>query len=232
MTATANRRSFAVRSVMRMACGLVLAGMLALFAPLAAAGAPSGPWIAGQSYHLVSPPQPVSAGDKIEVLEVFSYACPHCARFQPYADRLRASLPADARFALMPADFEQGWDLFSRAFYTAKALGVLDKTHQALFDALHRDHKPLLTLDALAGFYAGFGVDRGTFLSTAQSFIIDGDLQHAHDMEVAYGIDSTPTLIVDGKFRVTVNPGQDIGFDQMVDIALYLVHQEEQARHH
>lgn len=187
-------------------------------------------WVAGKDYVLIDPPQPTSTGDKIEVLEVFSYACPHCAHFQPYADKLKASLPKDAQFVLMPADFEPGWSLFSRAFYTAKALGLVAQTHQALFDALHRDHRPLQTLDQLADFYAEHGADKDTFLSTAQSFVIDGDLANAHRMEVAYGIDSTPTLVIGGKYRVVANSEQNIGFDQMVNIALYLVAQEETAK--
>ncbi|MGH8323588.1 MAG: thiol:disulfide interchange protein DsbA/DsbL, partial [Steroidobacteraceae bacterium] len=158
--------------------------------------------------------------------------CPHCAHFQSYADKLKASLPKDAQFVLMPADFEAGWSLFSRAFYTAKALGLVAQTHQALFDALHRDHRPLQRLDQLADFYAEHGADKDTFLSTAQSFVIDGDLANAHRMEMAYGIDSTPTLIIDGKYRVVADSERGIGFQQMVQIALQLIDQELAAKHH
>lgn len=209
---------------------LVLLAGLICASPAFAADTVAPHWVAGKSYLLIDPPQPTSTGDKIEVLEVFSYACPHCAHFQPYADKLKASLPKDAEFALMPADFEQGWDLYSRAFYTAKALGLVAQTHQALFDALHRDHRPLQSLGQLADFYAEHGADKNAFLSTAQSFVIDGDLANAHRMEVAYGIDSTPTLIINGKYRVVANSEQNIGFDQMVEIAQYLVAQEETAK--
>lgn len=180
-------------------------------------------WEAGKSYVLINPSQPTSTGNKIEVLEVFSYACSHCAHFQPYAEKLKASLPANAEFVLLPADFQPRWVLFARGFYVAKGLGLIDKTHQAMFDAIYRDNQPMNTLDQVADFYAGYGADKAAFLSTAESFVIEGDLAHAHQSEVNYGIDSTPTLIVNGKYRVVANAGEKIGFDEMVEIAQYLV---------
>lgn len=180
-------------------------------------------WEAGKSYVLINPSQPTSTGNKIEVLEVFSYACSHCAHFQPYAEKLKASLPANAEFVLLPADFQPRWVLFARGFYVAKGLGLIDKTHHAMFDAIYRDNQPMNTLDQVADFYARYGADKAAFLSTAESFVIEGDLAHAHQSEVNYGIDSTPTLIVNGKYRVVANAGEKIGFDEMVEIAQYLV---------
>ncbi|MCW5577899.1 MAG: thiol:disulfide interchange protein DsbA/DsbL, partial [Dokdonella sp.] len=100
-------------------------------------------WKEGTHYFAIDPPQPVASGDKVEVLEVFSYACPHCAHFQPYAEQLKQSLPAWAAFDYMPAIFNASWEPYARAYYTAQSMGVLGKTHQALFDALHRDHIPM-----------------------------------------------------------------------------------------
>lgn len=209
---------------------LILAfGLLA--ASLAFAADTAAPaWQAGTSYLLIDPAQPTSTGDKIEVLEVFSYACPHCAHFQPYAERLKASLPANAKFALLPADFHESWVTFARGFYTARALGLVEKTHQPMFDALYRDHQPMNSLDQIADFYAANGADKAAFLSTAESFVIAGNLAHGHDMEVKYGVDSTPTLIINGKYRIAANAEQKIGFDEMVAIAQYLVAQEAAAK--
>ncbi|HEY0178104.1 MAG TPA: thiol:disulfide interchange protein DsbA/DsbL [Dokdonella sp.] len=198
-----------------------------LCASVAYAADPAAPkWQAGSSYQVIDPPQPTSTGDKIEVLEVFSYACPHCAHFQPYAEKLKASLPKQAEFVLMPADFQPRWVLFARGFYAAKALGLVDTTHQALFDALWRDHTAIDSLDDLAGFYAAHGADRDAFLSTAQSFVVEGDLAQVHARESAYGVDSTPTLIVAGKYRVAIDAEHQIGFDELVEITQYLVAEE------
>lgn len=201
---------------------ILMAGLLSASIALGAdTAAPK--WEAGKSYVLINPSQPTSTGNKIEVLEVFSYACSHCAHFQPYAEKLKASLPANAEFLLLPADFQPRWVLFARGFYVAKGLGLIDKTHQAMFDAIYRDNQPMNTLDQIADFYAGHGADKATFLSTAESFVVEGGLAHAHQMEVHYGIDSTPTLIVNGKYRVVANAGENIGFDEMVEIVQYLV---------
>lgn len=209
---------------------LILLSVLFCAAPAVAADEAAAKWKAGESYALIDPPQPTGSGGKIEVLEVFSYACPHCAHFQPYADKLKASLPKNAQFALMPADFQPRWVLFARGFYTAKALGLVDKTHQPMFDAIYRDNLPLDSLDQIAAFYAENGADKANFLSTASSFVIDGELERGRAREIAYGVDSTPTLIVNGKYRVAADPERNIGYDEMVEIAQYLVAKEAAAK--
>jgi len=160
------------------------------------------------------------------VLEVFSYACPHCAHFQPYAEELKSKLPANAQFVLIAAVFNAQWEPFSRAFFTAQSLGLLDRTHQAVFDAVHRDHLPVNTLEALANFYAGHGANSASFLSTANSFVIDAKMSHAADLIRSYGVEATPTLVVNGKYRVSANSQRGIGFPEMVQISLQLVQQE------
>ena len=123
--------------------------------------------------------------------------------------------------------FQPGWEAFARAFYTAKSLGLVDKTHQALFDAIHRDHQPLRSLEDLANlFYANYGANPGNFISTAGSFVIEGQLAQGNQLVRDYQVDSTPTLIVAGKYRVTANSERGVGFADMVPVALQLVQQE------
>jgi protein dithiol oxidoreductase (disulfide-forming) len=180
----------------------------------------------GKDYFLIDPAVPTDS-DKVVVTEVFSYACPHCAHFQPYADQLKSQLPAGVEFNLLPAVFQPGWEPFARAFYTAKSLGLIDKTHQALFDAIHRDHQPLRTLEDLANlFYSNYGANAGSFVSTATSFVIEGELAHGSQLVHDYQVDATPTLIIDGKYRVVANSEKGIGFGEMVPVALQLVKQE------
>src|SRR5690242_15148667 len=104
---------------------LVMAGCQAQDS--AAPAAAKKQWEAGKDYALISPPVPTNS-DKVVVTEVFSYACPHCAHYQPYAEELKAKLPAGAQFELLPAVFQPAWEPFARAFYTAKSLGLVDKT--------------------------------------------------------------------------------------------------------
>ncbi|HEX6834083.1 MAG TPA: thiol:disulfide interchange protein DsbA/DsbL, partial [Rudaea sp.] len=161
-------------------------------------------WELGSDYQLIDPPVPTSTGDKVEIVEVFSYACPHCAHFQPFMDELKSKLPSNAQIVLVPAVFNPSWEPFARAFYTAQSLGLVDKTHQAMFDALHRDRLPLNSMDAIADFYAKYGADKGNFLSTSTSFVIEGKLQHGNELVRGYGVEATPTLVVNGKYRITM----------------------------
>jgi thiol:disulfide interchange protein DsbA len=211
--------------------GILLAGLLAAAPAFAADPAPAADapkWEEGKSYFLVDPPQPTASGDKVEVLEVFSYACPHCAHFQPYADQLKASLPAGAVFTYMPAVFNATWEPYARAYYTAESLGVVADTHQALFDALHRDHIPMRTIDDLSTFYAQHGVDKAKFTATSNSFEVESKLQRAMQMVKAYNVDGTPTIIVDGKYRVTgASAG---GYPQLIELVDWLVQKEIDAK--
>lgn len=217
--------------------------LLVLLLPFAlpAAGAPSAPWKLGQNYFLVSPPQPtdVPAG-KVEVTEVFSYACPACNAFYPVADRLRESLPPNAVMDYVPAAFnpQEDWPVFQRAYFAAKALGIAAKTHDAVFNAVWKSGQlavynsvteslkdPLPTLEDLANFYhQKTGVSTQAFLAAANSFAVNVDVRRAHDYILACHVDGTPTIIVNGKYRLDVSSAG--GYDQLIDLVKYLVAKE------
>jgi len=183
--------------------------------------------VEGKDYYKIDPPV-ASDPNKVIVSEVFSYACPHCAHFQPYIEQLKSQLPAGVEFELVPAVFQPGWEPFARAFYTAKSMGLVDKTHQALFDAIHRDHQPIRTIEDLANlFYANYGANAASFISTATSFVVEGELAHGNELVHDYQVDATPTLIVDGKYRIVANSDKGVGFGDMVTTTLQLVKQEE-----
>lgn len=178
-------------------------------------------WQEGKSYFLIEPPQPTASGSKIEVLEVFSYACIHCAHFQPIADQIKKSLPSYAEYSYMPAIFNAQWEPFARAFYTAQSLGVLDKTHDALFKAIHEEHKPLSDINALAAWYANYGVDPTKFISASTSFEVESKMARSMSMVPKYGIDGTPSIIIDGRFRLSRSTaGSD---EELMDLVKYLV---------
>src|SRR5688500_4019276 len=105
---------------------------------LASAGSAADTFEAGKHWFPVEPPQPTSTGDKVEVVEVFSYACPACNFFEPTMRKLEAALPPNAEVVHLPASFrpDEDWPVFQRAYYTAQALGILDKSHKAMFGAV------------------------------------------------------------------------------------------------
>jgi thiol:disulfide interchange protein DsbA len=200
---------------------------------------PQPTWEAGKQYFLVEPPQPTTTGDKIEVIEVFSYACPACNQFRPFANAIRNALPANAEMKYIPAAFrtDEDWPVFQRAFFAAQSLGLVDKTHEAMFDAVWKDGtlkindpatrrlvNPLPTIDDVAKFYANYGVKAEDFVGVANSFAVNTKMKRADAEIKAYGVDSTPTIIVNGKYRLTgLSAG---GLDKVPPLVKYLVEQE------
>src|SRR3984885_4917275 len=187
-----------------------LAAVLAssLFTP-----ARSATWTEGVNYFLIDPPHATSMpAGKIEVTEVFSYACPACNLFVPTMHKLKTTLPANAVFDFLPASFNstEDWPMFQLAYLTAQALGVADQTHDAMFNAVWqsgelavidpatRNIKSLLpTIEDAAKFYkAQAGVPIDKFLATSKSFSVDMKVRAAEGLVVAYGVDRTPTIVV------------------------------------
>ena len=198
-------------------------------APVAFAQGLPAKYQAGTHYLVIEPAQPTSApAGNVEVVEIFSYACIHCAHFQPMVDRWKAKKPANATFVYLPAAWSQPWEWTARAFYAADALGVLDKTHAKFFDALHVQHVPIKTFDDIAQWYAeNAGVDAAQFTQVANSFAINAKIQKSKQSVPRYGVDGTPSLVVAGKYRIT---GQTAGgLEQMFDVADFLIAMESGA---
>jgi thiol:disulfide interchange protein DsbA len=219
---------------------LLLAGLLCI----ATASAQS--WTEGKNYFVIEPRQPTTVEPgKIEVLEVFSYGCPACNAFVPIAEKMKASLPPNAQMTFLPASFipTENWPMFQRAYFAAKALGIADRTHNKMFDAVwgsgelaitdpktNRLKKPLPSIEDAAKFYARVGgVKAEDFVAAAKSFSVEANMRRA-DMLIkdAYKVPSTPTIIVNGRYRLD---GQSAGgYQQMIDLTNWLVAKETQAR--
>ncbi len=164
-------------------------------------GVPPGPApVEGTDYTLIDTPDQPS-GDKVQVTEVFGYSCIHCSDLQPDLSKWKKTLPADVQFNYLPAAFGGIWDAFARAFFAAQAMGVQEKSHDSIFKAVFVD-KRVVAAEDIPKIYADYGVDPKTFASTMQSFAVSAKVAAAHEQEVRWGIDSTPTLVVDGKYRV------------------------------
>ena len=193
-------------------------------APLASAQALPEKYTAGKEYFLIDPPQPTSSGNKVEVIEVFSYGCIHCAHFQPTVDAWKKNMPAGAQFSYMPAFFQPTFALFGRAYYTAEVLGVAEKAHADLFKAIFVEQKPLHSLDDIAQWYSHYGVKAEDFVKTATSFAVETKVTRANQMVKNYNVDGTPTVVVAGKYRVTGTSAG--GYDKLFDVVNFLVAKE------
>lgn len=182
----------------------------ALAAAAAAASLP--PPVAGTDYVEIPNGQPFDTTDgRIEVVEIFGYTCGHCASIQPTVRALKAKLPPDVNMIYVPAAFGGSWDTYAKAFYTAQTMGLLDKTHDAMFRAIHIDRtlKGMSgndTPEQIAAFYASYGADPAQFASSMQSFAVAAQVNRAKQYiagAFANGDSpSTPTFVVNGKYRV------------------------------
>ena len=215
-----------------------IAALLAFAALLQPPAAPGATWSEGVQYVRLAPPQQTTApSGKAEVMEVFSYGCPACNAFQPVMEKLRRSLPANAQLVYLPAAFNpaEDWPMFQRAFLAAQALGIAERTHQAMFDAVwktgelgitvpetNRLKQPLPSIADAARFYARVaGVDPQQFLAMANSFGIDSKMRAADAQILAMRVDATPTLIVNGKYRVIRDELKSN--DELIELVKYLV---------
>lgn len=202
-------------------------GLAALMLSLGVWAADSGEYKDGKDYVTLEFPVKTPDPSKIEVTEMFGYLCPHCNHFEPLLYAWKNRLPADVLFDRVPVVFGRSWEKFARAYYTAELLGVVDKTHEQMFDAIHKEHKRFANDGDLADFYASLGVDKDKFAKTLNSFAVDSMLKIGESKLRSYGVDGVPTMIVNGKYRVT---GSTAGSNEaMLKVVDYLVEKEREA---
>jgi thiol:disulfide interchange protein DsbA len=167
------------------------------------------PPVEGTDYETIPNGQPFEAvPGKVEVVEVFNHVCPACASFQPLVSAWKSSLPADVNFVYVPAMFGGPFDTYARVFYASQAMGLEDKTHDALYRAIHIDRtlkgeRGQDTPQDIGRFYQAYGADPAQFAEAMGSFAVEGKLAKAKQFAQRSGIQGTPTLVVAGKYRVT-----------------------------
>ncbi len=186
------------------------------------------PYQSGVHYFPIEPALPLGqTSDTVEVVEVFSYACPACATIEPSVKAWRKRMPANAKFALLPAAWNPHWEMVARAYYAAEALGIAEATHDPFFKALHIERKRLDTLEAIAEWYAGHGVSAQDFLAAMRSFAVETKVSRSRQLVPRWRIEATPTIVVAGKYRVT---GESAGsYEQLFQVVDFLVAKESGA---
>ena len=224
---------------MKLIHSMTCLGLLVLAVSLPVRGAQT--WTEGVNYFLIQPPRtPTVPAGKVEVTEVFSYACPACNIFQPTIHKLKQAMPANVVVDYLPAAFNpaEDWPVFQLAYVTAQILGVDQQTHDAMFDAVWKGgdlsitdpatrglKSRMPTIEDVAKFYsqhAGVPVDK--FIATSKSFSADYKVRTDQDLIMAYKIDRTPTIVVNGKYRLHVESAG--GNEQLIDLVKYLVAKE------
>ncbi len=157
------------------------------------------------SYKPLANPQTVETGEKIEVVEFFWYGCSHCFDLEPFLKKWVARLPKDVEFRRIPAVPTERWLPNARTFYTLEALGLVDKLHGEVFDAIHIDRVNLNDEKILLEWMAKKGVDGAKFTEAWKSFSVQSRTKRAVQLTQAYDISGVPTLAVDGKYVTSVS---------------------------
>jgi thiol:disulfide interchange protein DsbA len=207
---------------------LLLTAVLLLAGPAMAGEA----FIAGTHYAVIDVPVATgleeTAPAQVEVVEVFSYMCIHCYSFDPLLQRWEEDKPEGAAFSRLPAVFSDDWALMARAFYTAEILGVAEQMHGPLFQAIHVEPQNIRSEQVMAGlFNESAGVAEEAFSKAYNSFFVRSRVMQARSKSRAYGLNSVPTMIVNGKYRVD---GRMAGSNQaMLDVVNFLVEREREA---
>jgi thiol:disulfide interchange protein DsbA len=160
--------------------------------------------VEGQQYLRLKNPQPVDSGKKIEVLEFFSYGCPHCRDLDPELVAWQKTLPADVEFRRVPVDYgREQWAVLAKAYYTLEALGVEEKLTPEVFAALHDKKAPLFQDKAFFDWAASKGLDRKKVEDTYNSFGVTSKFNRSRAIAKTYNVQSVPLVIVDGKFQIS-----------------------------
>ena len=188
----------------------------ALF-PLFAAVLLALPLAARAEVNELKPPVPVENGGKIEVIEFFWYGCIHCYNLEPLIEAWLKKLPEDVEFRRVPAVFNERWALDASIFYTLEAMGLLDKLHRPLFDAIHKERLRTDNEQALTEWLEKHGVDAKKFIQTMESFGVRSKTRRAVQLTLAYKIDGTPAMAVHGRYTVSAQAKMMQVVDSLVE---------------
>jgi len=188
---------------------LVAGGLGAAWAGSASAqGAP----VEGTHYTKLAQPAPVSApAGKIEVVEFFSYGCPHCYSLEPTLETWAKRLPNDVVFRRVPVGFNALYENYQKIFYALEAMGELDKMHMKVFNAIHQQRQRLDKEADIAAFMAANGIDAAKFIEQYKSFSVQTKVRQAQQLSQSYKIEGVPAIGVQGRF---VTSGSQAGSNE------------------
>lgn len=198
--------------------------------PLACTAADAPKYEFNTHYKAVRQPQPTADPSKIEVMEVFSYGCPHCMQFEPYLEKWLAKKPADVAFVRLPHTLGAPAGIIrNKAMYTAQMLGVLEPFHRALFGAIHGQSKLMSTVEEVRGlFVQSTGLKAEDFDGAYGGFAVDSKFRIGENTIREMGIASVPTVVVEGKYYASPRTGG--GFPEVLAITDFLVEQARRER--
>lgn len=192
--------------------------------------AQQGKYQEGVHYFKIDQATGATVSDTVEVTELFSYGCSHCNTFEPYMQSWKNSKPEYVKLNRIPVSFgRRAWELMARGYVTAEMMGIVEQSHVPMMDAIWKEKKQFRSLDDLADFYSGFGVEKDSYIAHFKSFAADSQVRKGQRDVQLFGLTGTPTMVVNRKYRVQSN--KDVpGFETMLSVVDYLAEQEHAAK--
>jgi len=179
-----------------------------------------------EGVHYKPTTQRIATSDQnvIEVIELFSYSCPHCFNLDPQVKQWQKTLPENVSFSHVPAIFRDSWLQLARVFYAAEVTGDLETLHSAIFNAIHVEKRRLQNEEQLLAFVAEQGIDADMFAKTMNSFSVKGKVKKALLLSQSSGITGVPSMIVNGKYIVDAPMAG--GMVELLKVVDFLIEQE------
>ncbi|PVV05671.1 MAG: disulfide bond formation protein DsbA [gamma proteobacterium symbiont of Ctena orbiculata] len=179
----------------------------------------------GEGWDPIDPPVATTAPDgKIEVIEFFWYGCPHCYQMEPELEAWLENKPENVSFVRVPAPLNNKWTVHAQFYYAAEILGLTEKLHVPLFEAMHVKKRKLYDKDSLIDFAVEQGVDKQKFVDALNSFGVYVKVQNARKLGQRYQLDGVPAMGINGKYKTS---GSLAGsYNKMFEIVSRLVAEE------
>ena len=176
-------------------------------------------------YTIIRPAQPTQVEKgKVEVVEIFYYGCVHCYHYEPHLLKWLKQKPKNVVFHRMPVIFNQGQVPLAKAYYTAEKLGVLDKIHEQLFDAIHRDRRNIFDDDAIKAFFIEQGINGDEFSRAYNSMAVNIKVKQAEAMVKKYHLTGVPSVVINGKYLT--GPSYAQSYDRLEKVMDSLIAKE------
>lgn len=220
-----NRRDFST-ALIGAGCGTAAFSLPSLAAAQSSsqAAAPTE----GKQFTRIEPSVPtVAPPKKIEVLEFFSYACPHCSAFEPTVGEWTKKLPADVSFQRVPVPFLMNAENFMRIYYALDTMGQVPNMQRKVFNAVHVDRQYLERPADIAALMTKNGIDGTKFIEVFNSFSVATSVTRAKKLVAAYKMDSVPTIAVQGHYQTS--PSMTGGLEQTMTVVDFLVQRYRKA---
>ena len=182
-------------------------------------------YVAGRHYEILDSPSVTRDPSKVEVVEVFWFGCNHCYALESYILPWKKTLPKDVDYWKSHATWNPTLKIHARLFYSAKALGIEDKIVPGAFTAIQREGRFLTGNSELEYFFKGFGVEKEKYLSVSNSFGVNNAVKQADNRMRQWTITGVPTLIVNGKYKVSGT--REVGTDKLLDVVDFLIEKEK-----